>query len=445
MKLTRGRAASALAAVLVVVLVAGVVLVVRGFGAGARTHFVAYFENSNGLFPGDEVRILGVPVGAIDTIEPQPERAKITFWVADKYKVPADVRAVILAPQLVTARSIELTPIYTGGATLAKNAVIPQQRTAVPVEWDDLRQQLEKLTDALQPTQPGGVSTLGAFVNTAAANLDGQGANIRDTIIKLSQAFSILGDHSGDLFGSLKNVSLLVSALHDSADLMAQLNGNLGSATALLANDPNEVGQAVTDLNTAVGDVAGFLKDNREAIGISTDKLSSISTAVHDSLGDVKQLLHLAPNVLQDFYNIYQPAQAGLTGALAVNNFSDPISFICGAVQAASRMGAEQSSKLCVQYLAPIIKNRQFNFPPIGANLLVGAAARPNEVTFSEDWMRPDYRPAPPPEQPAPPAPAESPLAAEAPAPPGGADAAAAATDPSQGLPGMMMPPGGGS
>src|SRR5206468_2661282 len=136
-----------------------------------------------------------------------------------------------------------------------------------------------------------------------------------------------------------------------------------------------------------------------------------------------------------------QPAQAGLTGALAVNNFSDPISFICGAVQAASRLGAEQSSKLCVQYLAPIIKNRQFNFPPIGANLFVGAAARPNEVTFSEDWMRPDYRP-PPPAQPAAPAPVESPLAAEAPSGPG---PVTVASDPSQGLPGMMMAPEGGS
>ena len=53
---------------------------------------MAYFENSNGIFPGDEVRILGVPVGAIDSIEPQPQRAKITFWVDDKYKVPADAK-----------------------------------------------------------------------------------------------------------------------------------------------------------------------------------------------------------------------------------------------------------------------------------------------------------------------------------------------------------------
>ena len=49
-----------------------------------------------------------------------------------------------------------------------------------------------------------------------------------------------------------------------------------------------------------------------------------------------------------------------------------------------------------VQYLAPIVKNRQYNFPPIGVNPLVNAQARPNEVTYSEDWMRPDNRPSPP-------------------------------------------------
>ena len=86
--------------------------------------------------------------------------------------------------------------------------MIPRERTAVPVEWDDLRQQLEKLTKVLQPTEPGGTSTLGAFVNTAADNLRGQGPSIRESVVKLSQAVSALGDHSGDLFGSLKNLSI---------------------------------------------------------------------------------------------------------------------------------------------------------------------------------------------------------------------------------------------
>ena len=427
-----------LAVALVVTSLAGIAVVTRStWHTVTRTHIVAYFDNSNGIFVGDEVRILGVPVGAIDKIEPQPERAKITFWVDKRYSVPADAKAVILSPQLVTARAIALTPAYTGGAAMIDGAVIPQRRTAVPVEWDDLRHQLQKLTETLQPTQPGGVSTLGAFIDTAANNLRGEGPNIRETLIKLAQAFSALGDRSADIFSTVKNLSVLVSALQSSSDLMAELNRNFAAVTAPLADDPTEVGRAVDDLNTAVGDVQAFIADNRETLGTTSDKLGAVSTTIVDSLDDIKQLLHLAPTALQNLSNVYQPAQAALTGALSMNNFANPIEFLCGAIQAASRLGADQSAKLCVQYLAPIIKNRQYNFLPFGENLFVGAAARPNEITYSEDWMRPDHVPppaaAPPPDAPPPPA-TPAPLAAESPV----------QTNPADGLPGLMMPTGVG-
>src|SRR5262249_28944623 len=276
---------------------------------------------------GDDVRILGVNVGKITEIQPQPERVKIAFWLDSKYKVPADAKAAILSPTLVTARAIQLTPVYTSGPVMPDNAVIPRERTAVPVEWDQVRAQLEKLATSLQPTEPGGVSALGSFINTTADNLRGQGANIRDTVIKLSQAFSALGDHSNDIFSTIKNLSIVVSALQSSEGLMKQLNRDLASVTALLSNDPNEVGQAVSDLNSVVGDATAFISENREALGTSSDRLASISQAVVDSLDDIKQALHLAPNAFQNLMNIYQPAQAALTGALVVNNFANPITF----------------------------------------------------------------------------------------------------------------------
>lgn len=412
---------------LVLVLIGGVITAARAAGHSARTMVVGFFDNSTALFPGDDVRILGVPVGKVDRIEPQPDRVKIWFWFDGDVKVPADVNAVILSPQLVTGRAIQLTPAYADGPTLADGAEIPQTRTAVPVEWDDVREQLQRVNELLQPTEPGGVSTLGAFVTTAANNLRGQGPAIRDTIIKLSQTLSALGDHSQDIFATFKNLSTLVSALHDSAGLLEQLNGNLAAATALVADDPNKVGQTVEDLNAVVGDLQGFAADNREALGTTSDKLGSITTAMVESLDDIEQALHLAPAAFQNFSNIFEPANGSFTGALAVNNFANPIGFLCGAVQAASRLGAEQSSKLCAQYLAPIMKNRQYNFPPLGFDLFVGAQARHNEVTFSEDWMRPDYVP-----------PAAAVPTPDAPAP------ETVSTDPAAGLPGLMVPAGGG-
>lgn len=412
-----------LAIALVLVAIAGGVVAMRSIDHAGRTNVTAYFDNSNGLFTGDEVRILGVPVGVIETIEPQPDRVKITFWVDDKYTVPADAKAVVVSPQLVTARAIQLTPAYSSGPAMENDAVIPEERTAVPLEWDDLRSQLEKLTNALAPTQPGGVSTLGQFVNTAADNLRGQGANIRHTVTTMAQALSALGDHSDDTFSTLKNLSIVVSALEDSSELLGQLNRNLDTVTGLVADDPSAVGAAIDDLNSVVAEATQFVRDNREAAGIATDKLASISTAVNGSLDDIKQALHAFPNAAQNFANVYQPSQGALTGMLAPNNLADPISLLCGAIEAASRVNAVYSSKLCVQYLAPIAKNRQMNFPPLGENLFVGQSARPNELTYSEDRLRPDFVP------PQPPVPSET----------------SVATDPAAGLPGLMLPAEGGS
>ena len=406
------------AAALAVILVAGFLTAARLGGAASRITVVGYFDNSIGLYVGDDVRIRGVSVGKITKIQPEPLRTRITFWFDRRHKVPAEANAVILSPQLVTGRAIQLTPPYRGGETMNNGTVIPQDRTAVPVEWDDVRTQLERLTEMLQPATPGGVSTLGALINSAAGNLSGQGTAIRDTIVKLSQTISVLNEHSTDVFGTIKNLSTLVSGLRDSSDLLAQLTINLAGVSALLADDPNKVARAVGDLNDVIGDVRGFVAETREPIGVASDTLRSVSDAVIGSLDDLEQTLHIAPSVAANFNNIYEPANGSLTGALQINNFANPISFLCGAIQAASRLGAEQASKLCVQYLAPIVKNRQYNFPPLGENLFVGAQARPNEVTYSEDWMRPDYVP-----------PAVPPVAA----------------DPAAGLSGLMGAEGGGS
>ena len=427
----------ATAATLVITLVLAVTVVATPWwDRVSKDTFVAYFANANGLYTGDEVRILGVDVGRVDAIEPQPDNTKVTFSIDSKYPVPADVKAAVLSPSLVSARAIQLVPAYTSGPKLVSGAAIPQDRTAVPVEWDDFRAQLEKLTDSLQPTTPGGPSEVGEFINTAAANLRGEGDTARETVIKLSQAVSALGDHSTDIFSTVRNLQLLVTALSSSSDLLAAFNTNLADVTTVLSNTPNEVANATRGLDGAVTDLRSFVAENREGLGQTFDRVNSITAALNDRRGDVKQVLHVAPTVFQNFMNIYQPAQSAVTGILAASNFANPVQFLCSAIQAASRANFETSSKLCVQYLAPIIKNRQVNFLPLGFNPFVGAVARPNEITYSENRLRPDAPPPPRAEAPLPLPDAPLPADPSAPGTP---------TDPSLGLPGLMVPPPGGT
>jgi phospholipid/cholesterol/gamma-HCH transport system substrate-binding protein len=381
----------------------------------ARTTYTVYFPNTNGLYTGDEVRILGVAVGTVDEIEPQPTSTKVTFSVDAQYPLPADVKAAVLSPSLVTARAIQLVPAYSGGPKLAAGATIPKERTAVPIEWDDFRQQLQKLTDSLQPTEAGGPNSVGALIDSAADNLRGQGDTARDTVIKLSGAMSALGDHSRDIFSTVRNLQLLVSALSSSSDLLADFNRNMAEVSTAFDGQPGQIAAAAKGLDVAVGDLRGFIADNRESLGTTVDHLNAITTALNDRRTDVKQVLHIAPTVFQNFMNIYQPSQSAVTGIMALANFADTIKFICGGIEAASRMNNGTSSKLCVQYLAPIVKNRQYNFLPFGGNPFVGESARPNEITYSEDRLRPD---GPPPVTP---------------------------VDPGRGLAGLMMPPSGGT
>ncbi len=129
---------------LVAVLIGGVYTLYSSNGGGRK--IIGYFASAVGLYPGDQVRIIGVPVGTIDSIEPRPADVKITMSISDDVKIPKDAKALIMSPNLVSARFIQLTPAYTGGAVLSDGASIDLSRTGVPVEWDEVKEALTLLS-----------------------------------------------------------------------------------------------------------------------------------------------------------------------------------------------------------------------------------------------------------------------------------------------------------
>src|SRR5258708_18939161 len=84
----------ALAALLVATLLVGVYLV----GPSRAGHkVVGYFTSAGGLYPGDDVRIVGVPVGKVDSIEPRATDLKITIPVKDGVTAPAHAKTLVIA------------------------------------------------------------------------------------------------------------------------------------------------------------------------------------------------------------------------------------------------------------------------------------------------------------------------------------------------------------
>ncbi|HUM00083.1 MAG TPA: MlaD family protein, partial [Mycobacterium sp.] len=139
--MSRNRLLAGIAVVLIGLLVAAAIFVLRQT-LFKPTTITAYFTATTAIYPGDEVRVAGVKVGTIASIEPVGTQAKMTMHVDRDVPIPADAKAVIVAQNLVAQRYVQLTPAYRAtGPKMADGAVIPLDRTAVPVEWDEVKAQ----------------------------------------------------------------------------------------------------------------------------------------------------------------------------------------------------------------------------------------------------------------------------------------------------------------
>ncbi|GGL15318.1 MCE family protein [Nocardia jinanensis] len=389
MKLPKTRFVVPAAVLLVVVVSVLGVLGRRVYSSVAHTTVTAYFANTNGLYEGDDVLLLGMPIGAIDSIEPLGDQVRVSLHYDASVEIPRDAKAVILSPSLVSSRAVQFTPAYTGGPVMSDGDRIDITRTAVPVEWDDFRGELQRLAESLEPTRDDPSGPLGSFVDSAANALNGKGDRINTTLTKLSEAMTTISDGRADLFSVLRDLQAFVSALASSEQQIVQFNGRLASVGQVLTNSDNELSAALTDVDAVAADLQRFVAANRDRLKHTVDGLTTVTTSLNESRPVLEQLLHVAPTAFGNFYNIYQPAQGALTGVLAVSQMQNPVQFICGAIQAASQLGAAESAKLCVQYLAPVLNSIQFNYPPVGVNPVTGVQAREDQVDYSEPFLDP--------------------------------------------------------
>ena len=349
----------------------------------------AHFPAAVGLFPGDAVRILGVDVGKVEKITPEGTTVAVEMRVDKKWDIPEDVQAVILAPTLVTTRFVQLTPAYTGGPTMADGGSIPADRTAMPVEWDVVKEQLYRSLKRLGPQGENRdeKGTLADFVTESANNARGNGETLHETLDKLARTTTALSDGRTDLFAMVRNLSLLVDALSQSHNDIVQFNGHLASVTQLLGDSDVALGQSIADLDAAVVDLAQFVRENKDGVDTAVSDLGSALQVLVDQRRDLEQAGHVVPTTLINLANIYQPAQNSLTAAPVLSNTANPVQFICGAIAGAGEQGAEAATNLCIQYLGPFLKTLAFNYLPLGVVIGNSVGALPGQIEYSEPGL----------------------------------------------------------
>jgi phospholipid/cholesterol/gamma-HCH transport system substrate-binding protein len=397
--MTRKRLALAVALTLVGLLIAGAALVVRDAYFRPKT-VTAFFKSATGIYPGDEVRISGVKVGTIAAIEPVGAQAKMTLDVDHDVPIPADAKAVIVAQNLVSARYVQLAPAYeSSGPTMPDGAVIPVNRTAVPVEWDEVKTQLARLATDLGPKSDVSGTSVSRFINTTADAMQGNGDKLRQTLAQLSGVGRILADGSGNLVEVLKNLQTFVSALRNSNQQIVEFEDHFATLTSVLNDAKSTLDTAISDLSVAVGEVRRFIAGSRNQTAEQIQRLANVTQNLVDHKIDLENILHVAPNALANQMNIYDPDSGAPAGAVVLNNFSNPARLLCGAIGAIENVTAPETGKLCAQYLGPALRTLNFNYLPFPINPFLMPTPSPSRLVYTDPNLAPGGagpKPAPP-------------------------------------------------
>jgi phospholipid/cholesterol/gamma-HCH transport system substrate-binding protein len=327
--------------IIVALLVAAAVVM---FGGEDRKTLTAHFPRTVSIYEGSDVRVLGVPVGTVDTVTPSGTDVVVTMSYDADTQVPADAQAVIIAPSIVGDRFVQLTPVYEGGEVLADGATLEEDRTAVPLELDQVYASMDQLTVALGPTGANRNGALSDLLETTAENFGGQGEQFHQTIKDFSKFSQTLDNNKEELFGSAAALQGFIGTLAENDKTVRQFNQSMADVASMLAGERGELRRSLKNLGIAMGQVSSFVRDNRAILGRNIKGLNRVARVLVKQRGALDEILTNAPLALNNLYLTYNP-QAGTLdtrsnqGEVGGQIEADPAAFLCGIVSQADTSG----------------------------------------------------------------------------------------------------------
>lgn len=311
------------------------------------TRIQVHFQNADGLYKGDAVKVLGVGVGTVTDITPETSDVIVTIRVSGQ-PIPTNASAAIVSPSLVSGRFVQLTPAYTGGPMMSDGSSIPLAKTAVPVSFDDVKAQLTELSTTLAP-QGGSKLPVADTINSLEQSLGGgNAASLRTAIEGMRAAAVTLSDGRGDLFTTISNLNIFTRDLAVNDAAVAGFTHELANVSGVLAQNRQTLTDAVAGLRSALSNTGQFLKTNQTTLHTSVKDLTLLGATLADRSNQLAAILHIAPTALINLYNIVE--HQAVTGRASLTGLSNAAQLLCGAI-----LGAGGTAQQCTQALAPLI------------------------------------------------------------------------------------------
>ena len=264
---------------------------------GGDTYYAAFSE-AGGLKANDEVRVAGVRVGKVQSVELAGDHVRVEFNVEDGVEFGPDTGANIKVKTLLGAMYLALVP--SGSGQMEEESEIPVSRTTSPYDVVDAFSGLAETSDRIDTDQlTQSLDTLAALMKDTPEEFQGALRGMSD----LSQNIAARDEQLNALLGNMQKVSKvladrngdLVTLMEDGDKLFRALVArreavhNLLAATSQLSRELTLlVQQTRADLKPALehlDNVVDMLNKNQENLDNSLRLMAPFYRVFANTLG----------------------------------------------------------------------------------------------------------------------------------------------------------------
>ena len=250
-------------------------------GAFHKTYGIkASFTDATGLVKGDEVRLAGVRVGKVATMEVQRGQAVVAMRVDSAYKLPADSRFELHWKNLLGQRFVEAVP--PDGATLAgpvlKNgATLGSDRTQNAADLSELLNNTEPLLARLDTNR------LNDLMTTVASAMHGREDELNMAIGNSAQLVDTLAGRADVISKSITEYATLLEGIAGHDVQVRQMLDSLAGTSQTLAQRANDLGDAAGKTGEFTASLARVLTANEGYLdGVFGDTRTVLDRIVAD-------------------------------------------------------------------------------------------------------------------------------------------------------------------
>ncbi len=316
-------------------------LTIANASGGERTSYTARFTDAAGLLRGDDVRIAGVVVGAVEDIEIVDQRiAEVSFSVAEAQQVPASVTAGILYKNLIGQRFLSLEQGVGPTGVLEPGGTIGEDRTRGPLNLTTLFNGFKPLFTALDPQQ---VNQLSFEIIEV---LQGQGGTVTSLLASTSSLTHEIADRDAVIGQVIDNLNAVLETVNARDEQLSELVISLQQLVSGLAEDREPIGEALGSIAELTDVTAGFVGEARPALRDDIAALGDLSDNLDANADVVESFLQNWPGKLNTitraatYGSWFQFYLCGLTGSVGVEPYL-PAFEIPAYENAAPRCGAD--------------------------------------------------------------------------------------------------------